>query len=172
MRCFAMCGFPFPGWFVVCYSAARSSRVSVIAARGILRLGVVGDGLVFRHLLARLGEADDLAGKRRERPGAGEFGPFHRQRQQGLQRRAVEVLEHEQAAAPVGEVEIADDAGDLDAVIGLAGRALVQLFEPRAHLRVLPLLLGREHDGAAAAEVDQFVDHGAEVAAGNRRGPS
>src|SRR5581483_3452595 len=38
-----------------------------------------------------------------------------------------------------------------------------ELLEPRAHLRVLPLRFGRKHDGAAAAQVDQFVDDAAEI---------
>src|SRR3569623_1899900 len=135
----------------------------IIASGRILRLGVVGDALVFGHLFAWLGEADDLAGECCDLTASRDFGAFQRQRLKCLERGTVEVLEHEEPAAPVGEIEIADDARDLDPVIGLAGGALVQLFQPRPHVRVLPLRFGREHDGAAAAEVDQLVDHRPEV---------
>src|SRR5690349_23865034 len=43
-------------------------------------------------------------------------------------------------------------------VVGLAARAFVQFLQPWPHLRILPLRLGREHDGAAAAEIDELVD--------------
>src|SRR5262249_39751290 len=56
-----------------------------------------------------------------------------------------------------------DDAGDLDAVVGLARRALVELLKPGLHRRVLPLRLGRKHDCAPSAKVDELVDHGAIV---------
>src|SRR3569832_68653 len=58
----------------------------IIATGRILRLGVVGDALVFGHLFAWLGEADDLAGECCELSASGEIGAYRRQRQKCLER--------------------------------------------------------------------------------------
>src|SRR5262245_53918676 len=98
--------------------------------RTILGLGVSGGGLVLARAISPDLQADGVTGEGGERSGAAELRALHGQRQQRLQRRAVENLEHVEPPAPVGEVEVADDAGDLDAVIRFSHRALVELLEP------------------------------------------
>src|SRR5215471_17058820 len=112
-------------------AAAHEAGGEALLACRILRLGVVRDPGVLRGLRLRYLDAGDLAGEGGEWAGARELGPLEGEREQGLQRGAVEVLEHVEPAAPVGQVEVADDAGELDAVVGLAGRALVEALEPR-----------------------------------------
>src|SRR5215471_2718879 len=112
-------------------TSAHEAGGEAFLARRILRLGVVGDPGVLGCLVLRHLDACDLAREGGEWAGARELGPLEGEREQRLQRRAVEVLEHVEPAAPVGQVEVADDAGELDAVVGLAGRALVEALEPR-----------------------------------------
>src|SRR5690242_1385347 len=107
-------------------TAAHEAGSEGLLACRILRLGVVRDPGVLRGLLLRYLDAGDLAGEGGEWAGARELGALEGERQQRLQRRAVEVLEHVEPAAPVGQVEVADHAGELDAVVRLAGRALVE----------------------------------------------
>src|SRR4029453_7054090 len=94
----------------------------------ILRLGVSGGAGVFARAIAPDLEPDGVTGEGGQRSGATELRALHGQRQQRLQRGAVEILEHVEPPAPVGQVEVADDAGDLDAVIRLSHRTLVELL--------------------------------------------
>src|SRR5262249_38472861 len=87
------------------------------ALRAVLRLGVGGGRLVFARAISPGIEADGVTGEGGERSGAAELRALHGQREQRLQRGAVEILEHVEPPAPVGQIEIADDARDLHAVI-------------------------------------------------------
>src|SRR5262245_48398507 len=125
MRCFAMI-LSLRLVVVYClrllFRRLRQQRwlVSLRSLRSLLHLGVGGGGLVFARAISPDLEADGVTGEGGERSRATELRALHGQRQQRLQRGAVEILEHVEPAAPVGEVEVADDAGDLDAVIRLS----------------------------------------------------
>src|SRR5262245_30859346 len=68
----------------------------------ILGLGVSGGGLVLARAISPDLQADGVTGEGGQRSGAAELRALHGQRQQRLQRGAVEILEHVEPPAPVG----------------------------------------------------------------------
>src|SRR5258708_39896672 len=104
------------------------ARRGVASRRPVLRPRIGGRGAVLgRGLLLQL-DAEYPARKLDVIAGPGEFGTLHGQRADRHQGRTVEVLEHEQSAAPIGKIEIADDTADFQPVMRLPTRTAIEAF--------------------------------------------
>src|SRR5215467_8506613 len=85
----------------------------------ILRASVGRGGAVFGGGALFQFDAADLPRQLNVIAAGRELRALHRQRTDRHQRRAVEILEHEQSSAPVREIEVANDAADLEAIMWL-----------------------------------------------------
>ena len=101
-------------------------RLELTRSGSILGAGIAGGGTVFGcGVLLELDAADFprqfsvVACTRKIRALHGERSDRH-------QRCAIEILEHEQAAAPVGQIEVADHTADLEAVMWISVRPGVE----------------------------------------------
>src|SRR3546814_8078065 len=102
-------------------------------------------------------DSGNLAGELAIGTCSGHLVARHRQSDNAVERRSVEVLVHEHTTAPIGDAEITDHATDLDAITRLALWTIVQLFEPGTERRVVPLIFRGDHQGAATAEIEELV---------------
>src|SRR2546423_4496234 len=96
-------------------------RLELTRSGSILGAGIAGGGTVFGCGVLLELDAADFPRQFSVVACTRKFRALHGERSDRHQRRAIEILEHEQAAAPVGQIEVADHTADLEAALWISG---------------------------------------------------